>query len=185
MSAYRRCARMSAERLMLVALLLCVLAGTSGCGYVWGPGPGRASGDGLRRSVNLTTVENRLFPHRPGLEYELTDRLKDEIATDKRLVLSETSADVRLRVSLTRFNEPNIVEDLNTGEPAEVLLRATATVEARGDHFPGGVSRRQVTVSTSYAPGLGDSRRAGLDRLWRDLAREIVDLAADDEWTTP
>lgn len=166
--------------LPLLVLLLCV----PGC--VWGPGIGL---DGFsaqgRRKVSLQTVENRLFPHRPGLEYELTQRLKEEIATDRRLVLSEGGADVRLRVSLIRFSEPNLVEDLKTGEPAEILLRATAQVEASGDAFANGVVKRKVTVSTSYAPGLGDSRREGMDRLWRDLAREILDIAADEEWSSP
>jgi hypothetical protein len=158
--------------------VICLLLG--GCAYVWGPGAGRKAFDDNKRTVHLETVENNLFPNRPGLEYELTDRLKEEIATDRRLVLSEGAADVRLRVSLTRLTEPTLVEDLKTGEPAEYQLRATALVEAVGDSFVGGSEKRRVTVSTSYVPGLGDSRRAGLDRLWRDLAREILDVAADD-----
>jgi len=164
--------------------VLFLLLSLPGC--VWGPGIGL---DGFssqgRRKVSMQTVENRLFPHRPGLEYELTQRLKEEIATDRRLVLSDTGADVRLKVSLIRFSEPNLVEDLSTGEPAEILLKATAQVEASGDAFVNGVVKRKVTVSTSYAPGLGDSRREGLDRLWRDLAREILDVAADEEWSSP
>lgn len=159
---------------------LCILACClCGCGYTW---TSSLDGDGTRRTVFLETVENRLFPHRPGLEYELTDRLKEEIAVDRRLILTDGGGDVRLRISLTRFTEPNVVEDLNTGEPAEILLRATATVEAIGEEFHGGRVRRKVTVSTSYTPLLGDSRRDGLDRLWRDLAREILDVAADKEW---
>lgn len=165
-------------------LLLVLLPVISGC--VWGPGIGvDGFGGGARRKVSLQTVENRLFPHRPGLEYELTQRLKEEIAGDRRLVLSDGGADVRLKVALVRFSEPNLVEDLQTGAPAEILLRATAQVEAAGDAFPGGLVKRKVTVSTSYAPGLGDSRREGLDRLWRDLAREILDVAADEEWSSP
>ena len=171
-------------RLLTPTLMLLALA-ISGCGaYVWGPGVGRASGDNKKRAVSLQTVENRTFPNRPGLEYELTRRLKDEIVTNRRLVLSEGASEVRLRVSLTRFDEPNLVEDLDTGQPAEILLKATAIVEAIGEVFPGGVSKRKVTVSTSYTPLLGDSRGAGLERLWRDLAREIVDVAADEEWAS-
>jgi len=166
-------------RRLLPALLIAWLT-CSGC--VWGPGVNR---DGFhsqqRRTVSFETVENRTFPHRPGLEYELTGRLKDEIATDRRLVLSEGTGDVRLKVSLIRFSEPTIVEDLKTGDPAEILLRATAEIEATSDLYAHGTRRRRVNVSTSYAPGVGgDSRRAGLDRLWRDLAREIVEIAADD-----
>jgi hypothetical protein len=150
----------------------------SGCAYRWSSSlDGRAS-----RTVSLETVENRTFPHRPGLEYELTRRLKDEIATDRRLVLADGAADVRLRVSLTYFTEPNLVEDLDTGDPAEILLRATAQVVAIGEDFPGGRVSRPVPVSISYTPQIGDSRRAGLDRLWRELAREILDVAADYEW---
>jgi hypothetical protein len=171
------------RRLIPITLLACLAV--FGCGaYVWGPGVGRSMGDDHKRSVRLETVVNRTFPNHPGLEYQLTGRLKDEIATDRRLVLSEGPSEVRLRVSLTRFDEPNLVEDLDTGQPAEILLKATAVVEATGDVFPGGVSRRKVSVSTSYTPLLGDSRSAGLERLWRDLAREIVDVAADEEWAS-
>ena len=161
---------------LTACLLLCCF---SGCGYTW---TSTLDGDGTRRTVHLDTVENRLFPHRPGLEYELTDRLKEEIAVDRRLVLTDGGGDVRLKVSLTRFTEPNVVEDLETGEPAEILLRATATVEAYGEEFTGGKVRRKVTVSVSYTPFLGDSRRDGLDRLWRKMARDILDIAADKEW---
>ena len=163
------------RRLLILAMLCCV----SGCGYTW---TASLDGDGTRRTVHLDTVENRLFPHRPGLEYELTDRLKEEIAVDRRLILSESGGDVRLKVSLTRFSEPNVVEDLDTGEQAEILLRATATVEAIGEELPGGRIKRRVSRSVSYTPLLGDSRRDGLDRLWRDLARDILDVAADKEW---
>lgn len=165
---------------MWKCLVLCVATCClSACGYTW---TSSLDGDGTRRTVYFETVESRLFPHRPGMEYELTDRLKEEIAVDRRLVLTDGGGDVRLKVSLTRFTEPNVVEDLDTGEPAEILLRATATVEAYGEAFNGGKVRRKVTVSTSYTPLLGDSRRNGLDRLWRDLAREILDIAADKEW---
>jgi hypothetical protein len=87
-----------------------------------------------------------------------------------------------MKIALTRFDEPNLVEDLDTGLPAEINLIATADVEASGETVPGGRVRRRVTVSTSYTPGLGDSRREGMDRLWRDLAREIIDVASDTEW---
>ena len=163
-------------------LLLLLALGCTGC--VWGPGVNQdAFNPVTRRTVRIETVENRTFPHRPGLEYELTSRLKDEIATDRRLVLSEAGGDVRLKVSLIRFGEPTIVDDLKTGEPAEILLQATAQVEATGDSYIGGKRSRRVNISTSYAPGLGsDSRRAGLDRLWRDLAREMAEIASD-EWS--
>jgi hypothetical protein len=160
-----------------LCILLVVLM-SSGCGYRWTS----QLDAGETRTVSLDTVENRTFPHRPGLEYDLTRRLKDEIATDRRLILTEGNARVRLRVSLTRLTEPTLVFDLDTGAPAELLLRASALVDARGEDFYGGRSRRTVTVSTSYTPGLGDSREDGLARLWRDLAREILDVAADTGW---
>jgi hypothetical protein len=162
-------------------LLPLIFLFTCGCGYTWGSGVD----DGPARTVHLETVENRTFPHRPGLEYELTDRLKEEIATDRRLILSEGMAEVRLKVSLIRLTEPTQVEDLDTGERAEIQLKATAVVDATGEHFIGGRERRTVTCAISYTPGLGDSRRDGLDRLWRDLAREILDVAADQWANSP
>jgi hypothetical protein len=164
--------------LPLVIILPAVVCMT-GCGYRW-----TASLDGgATRSVRLETVENRLFPHRPGMEYELTRRLKDEIATDRRLELTDgTAAEVQLRVSLIRFTEPTIVVDLDTGDPAEILMSVAARVDATGPSVPGGRTRRTVTVSISYTPGLGDTREDGLARLWRELSRDILDVAADTEW---
>lgn len=157
-----------------------VLLATAGCGYVIS-----SSLDGREaRTVRLDGVENRLFPPRAGLEYELTRRLKDEIAADRRLELSEGPSDLRLEVVLTSFVEPTLVEDFNGGLPAEIQLRAAAVVQVTGPGVEGGRIRRKVKVSTSYAPSLGDGRREGLERLWRDLAREIVDVAADWEWAS-
>ncbi len=137
------------------------------------------------RTISFTTAENRLFPYREGFEYDFTRRLKEELATDKRLELTQGHADVQLKVSLTHFEEPNLIEDTNTGEPAEVGLRITAEVEANGNAFVDGFVRQKVTVFQSYAPSLGESRDAALIRLWRDLAREVLDVAADTEWSTP
>ncbi|MCF6228558.1 MAG: LPS assembly lipoprotein LptE [Planctomycetes bacterium] len=137
------------------------------------------------RTVSFTTAENRLFPYREGFEYDFTRRFKEELATDKRLELTQGRADVQLKVSLTNFEEPNLIEDINTGDPAEVGLRVTAAVEATGDAFVGGFVKRKVRVFQSYAPSLGESREAALTRLWRDLAREVLDVAADTEWSTP
>ncbi len=164
------------RRLLLIAFMsLSLLAG---CGYTLSS---RLDGQPTR-SVSFEFIENRTQPPRPGLEYELARRLKDEMATDRRLVFREGAADVRMRVSLTYFTDPTLVEDLATGDRAEILLRATARVDATGEALPGGRVSRPVSVSVSYAPGVGDSRRAGLDRLWRDLSREILDVAADYEW---
>lgn len=165
-------------RLAAAGAIAAVLWLVCGCGYRW-----TASADGAEvRVLEFDTVDNRTYPNRPGLEYELGRRLKDEIATDRRFKHTGGPPDVRLRVSLIRFSEPIQIEDLDTGEPVEVQLRATVLVEASGEAFAGGRVRRTLTVSQSYAPGLGDTRREGLDRLWRDLAREILDTAADVEW---
>lgn len=164
------------RRLLLIVAALLVCA--TGCGYRW-----TASADGSEvRVLEFGTVDNRTYPNRPGLEYELSRRLKDEIATDRRFKHAGGPPDVRLKVALIRFSEPIQIEDLDTGEPVEVQLRATVLVEASSKDFAGGRLRRTLTVAQSYAPGLGDSRREGLDRLWRDLAREILDTAADTEW---
>ncbi|MCC6465150.1 MAG: hypothetical protein IT463_07410 [Planctomycetes bacterium] len=159
-------------------MLLLLLLVPAGCGYRWSS----SLDAGQSRTVKFEAVENRLFPHRPGLEHGLGRRIKEEIAQDRRLEVVEGAAEIVLKVSLVRFTEPNLVEDLDTGEPAEILLRVTALVVARGEVFAGGESRRQITVSTTYAPALGESRASGMERLWRDLAREVVDLAADHEW---
>ncbi|MHC4839542.1 MAG: LPS assembly lipoprotein LptE [Planctomycetota bacterium] len=167
------------------SIILALLAGTvvlaSGCGYTMSS----SLDTGETRTVRFTTVENRLFPFREGFEYAVTRRLKEEIATDARLEQVQGHADVILKVSLTHFEEPNLIEDTTSGDPAEVGLRVTAEVEAIGNDFVGGSVKRGVTVFQSYAPSLGESREAALTRLWRDLAREVLDLAADTEWSTP
>jgi hypothetical protein len=158
----------------LLALLLC------GCGYTMTSRMDASES----RTVRLDTIENRLFPHRPGYEYELTRRLKDEMAVDTRLVLTESRADVVLQVSLTRFLEPNLTEDQDTGLPVEFSGQASAVVVARGKGVPGGEVRRSVSVSQPYANEAGDSREDGITRLWRELARAILNAAADTEWAT-
>lgn len=159
---------------VLAAMLVCL----TGCGYTIS-----SSLDGEpTRTIQFDGADNRLFPPRAGLEYELTERIKDEIATDRRLVLTDGSADVKLKVVLTGFREPILVEDLKTGEPAEVMLGATVTVEGIGKDFHDGRVRRRISVSTSYTPTLGETRADGFKRLWRDMAREILDFAADREW---
>lgn len=161
----------------LCLLLLLVLL--PGCGYTW-----TSRADGLpERTVRIAAIENRLFPNRPGYEYDLGRRLKDEIAIDRRLVPADGQADVIVQIALTRFSEPNLVEDLDTGAPAEVQLRASALVVVRGEGVPGTEARRTISVSNSYAPALGEPREAGMTRLWRDLARRILDFAADTEWS--
>ncbi|MDC1142800.1 LPS assembly lipoprotein LptE [Planctomycetota bacterium] len=163
---------------ILILVLASVLAG---CGYTMS-----ASLDTTEtRTVKFTTAENRLFPYREGFEYDFSRRLKDEIATDARLEQASGYADVILKVSLIRFEEPNLIEDTDSGDPAEVGLRITADVQATGNAFIDGSVKRKVTVFQSYAPSLGESREAALTRLWRDLAREVLDIAADTEWSTP
>lgn len=169
---------MKALRPVLLAAAVLLI---SNCGYTMS-----SSLDGAQsRTLRLDTIENRLFPPRPGYEYELTRRLKDEIATDTRLKLTDGRADVVLQVSLTRFNEPILNEDPDSGDPTENQVQAAALVVARGDGVPGGEIRRTVRVSQPYALVSPDSREAGITRLWRDLARGILDVAADTEWAAP
>jgi hypothetical protein len=149
----------------------------SGCGYR----VGSTSDDRPPRSVEFSTVENQLFPPRPGMEYGLTRRLKEEMALDPRLKLVGSGGQVRLRVTLVAFDEPTIVKDLKTTQPSEILLRARVVVMAVGE-VEGGKIRRTITTSDGYAPALGESRDAALERLWRDLSRQVIDAATDWEW---
>lgn len=157
--------------LLMLALLL------SSCAYR----VGSTLDDRPPRTCELGTVENQVFPPRPGLEYQLTRRLKDEMAADRRLRLVAGGGNVRLRVSLVQFEEPTIVKDLDTTASSEILLRASVVMEATGE-VPGGKVRRRITTSDGWAPALGESREAALDRLWRDLSRQIIDAASDWAW---
>ena len=157
----------------LLWFALCV----SGCGYR----VGSTLDDRPPRSVEFGTVENQLFPPRPGLEYSLTRRLKEEMALDPRLKLEGAGAQVRLKVTLIGFDEPTIVKDLDTTRASEILLRATVVIEATGE-VQGGKVRRRITTTDGYAPALGESREAALERLWRDLSRQVIDAATDWEW---
>ncbi len=151
--------------------------GLGGCAYRMGT----TLDDRPPRSVDFGTVENQLFPPRPGLEYNFTRRLKEEMAQDPRLKLAGPGAQVRLKVTLVGFDEPTIVKDLDTARSSEILLRATVVIEATGE-VEGGKVRRRITTTDGYAPALGESRDAALERLWRDLSRQVIDAATDWEW---
>ncbi|CAG0931248.1 hypothetical protein PLCT1_01697 [Planctomycetaceae bacterium] len=164
-------------RFLRVTALLLLMLVLSGCGYR----VGSTLDDRPPRSVEFGTVENQLFPPRPGMEYGLTRRLKEEMALDPRLKLVGSSAQVRLRVTLVGFDEPTIVKNLETTRSSEILLRATVVVEAVGE-VEGGKTRRTITTNDGYSPALGDSREAALERLWRNLSRQVIDAATDWEW---
>ena len=159
----------------LLALLVPLLL--AGCAYRMGSTPD----DRPPRTCEFGAVENQLFPPRPGLEYQLTRRLKEEMAGDLRLRLVSDGGNVRLRVTLMQFEEPTIVKDFDTAASSEILLRATVVIEATGE-VPGGKIRRRITTSDVWAPALGESREAAMERLWRDLSRQIIDAASDWAW---
>ncbi|MCC6574575.1 MAG: hypothetical protein IT462_12390 [Planctomycetes bacterium] len=172
-----------------LSILLLAAAILAGCNYRMAS----SLDGGPTRTIFLTTVENQLYPPRAGLEYDLTRRFKDEIAVDRRLRLVDGAADINMRATLIGFDEPTIVKTLDSGLPAEILVRATVVVEAWGDGIAGQPKRigdvevenvitRRITVSDTYAPAAGDSRETALERLWRDLAREMIDFVTDYEW---
>lgn len=175
------------------ALLFAVLAALAavGCNYRISSGLDGAPS----RTIHIVAVENQLFPPRAGLEYGLARRLKDEIAVDRRLRQVNGGADIQLKVSLVAMDEPTIVKFLDSGLPAEVLLRATVVIDASGPGVIGerrnvggestNVMTRRIRVSDSYATALGESSDAALERLWRDMAREIIDAVTDHEWAKP
>jgi hypothetical protein len=168
-----------------LALLLALAVSTGGCAYTW---TSRLDGTGQSRTVRVTTAENQLFTPRPGLEFDLVRRLKDEIAQDRRLRETDLEPDIELALSLVEFREPTLIKDVDTALPAEVRVTATVKLEARGPGVPGGpaghggVLRRTLSQSAIYAPAIGESRADALNRLWRDLSRDIIDAVADIEW---
>ncbi len=159
----------------LVPFLL-ALALLTGCGYRFSP-HGDGGGGGPTRSVVLETVENLIRPPRPGLEFEFTRKLKDEMALDRRFELS-SSGTTRVRVQLTEFREPALARDFNN-QQTEIALVVVAEVQVvDGNDSWGGV----VSGRASYAPGHGEGRDAGLARLWRNLARNVIDVIGDRDW---
>jgi len=146
------------------------------CGYTI-TSRGDGSTGGTERIV-MHTVENMVAPPRPGLEYDLTRRLRSELFSDSRFELS-ASAPTKVRVVLTDFLEPTLVRDL-TNVQTEIALVATAEVRIEE---PGQVRVATVTGRSSYAPGAGEGRDVGLDRLWRNLSRNILDAVGDRDWT--
>jgi len=162
--------------LALFAALASVAA--SGCGYsVSSRGPEVAAGAPALR-IRLGTVMNKVSPPRPGLEFDLTQRLKDEIALDRRFELSGASADTSLSVTLTSFKEPALVRDFDNQQTETALAVACRVViEERGE-------RRtvEVTARADYARGTREPREDGLERLWRNLANNILDAVADRDW---
>jgi hypothetical protein len=166
-----------ANRVAMFGLMAMVGFCLAGCPYRWGD----TGDDQPPKTCEFNTVENQLFPPRPGLEYGLTRRLKEEMAQDQRLKLVSSGGRVRLRVTLITFDEITIVKDLKTARSNEILLRVTVVIEATGEVENGKV-RRRLTTTDGYAPALGESREAALERLWRDLSKQVIDAATDWEW---
>lgn len=172
-----------AKRLLMLMLLALVTLSLSNCGYTVssrGPVTGSAS-DAKPLRIRLATVKNTIVPPRPGLEFELTQRLKAELALDRRFELSQESADADVSVTLTGFKEPALVRDLDNTQ-TETALSAICKVT-----IGHGADRRDTTVSarSDYARGIREPREDGLERLWRELARNILDTVAEEDWLAP
>ncbi|MCK6440020.1 MAG: hypothetical protein L6Q71_07450 [Planctomycetes bacterium] len=163
------------KRIVLFLVLCCA----TGCGYTMSSRSDGSSGAPAR--LVISTVESRITPPRPELSYDLTRRLKEEAAIDARFVLSGAAGDVVTQIALTRYREPTVVSDFNN-DPTEVTLMAEATVRI---NVHGEVRVAEVAAVGSFAPGLGEPAAVGRERLWRDLARNILDAIADRDWLAP
>lgn len=153
-----------------------IAVGLCGCGYTISS-RGDGNSGGKTEKLTLATVENLVAPPRPGLEYDLTRRLKDELSADSRFELVGSAGTV-LRIQLTEFSEPTLVRDFDNVQ-TEVALSAVAQVRIVE---AGKVRVARVSGRASYAPGAGEGRNVGLDRLWRNLSRNVLDAVGDRDW---
>lgn len=130
--------------------------------------------------LHVSSVQNQLVPPRPGLEYELTKALKDELVHDRRFELAPAANwDVRLDVTLLRYQEPDLVRDLqDRATERAVIVNAQILVTQRD-----GQSRTLHTFGRSnYAPVQGESLQEAKSRTWRELSGNILDRIDGIGW---
>lgn len=164
--------------LLAIALLITTAAALASCsGWTVTTQPDNSNRPPVRISIGI--VQNQVTPPRPGLEYGFSERLKEEIALDRRFELAPYGSGTRIDITLIDFDEPDLVRNFDNTK-SEIASNAEARIRIHGKR---GMREERVKAYQSYAPALEkDTRNDGLARLWRDLARKTLDAISPHEW---
>ncbi len=123
------------------------------------------------KRILLASIQNKITPPRPGLEFDLTRQLKNEITLDRRFELTAYNPDLRIEIILKDLQEPTFVRDsINRQTEIGLILKVQVVI-----HQASQEQTFSLLSQADYVPGLGESREQGLQRLWRNLGREVLD----------
>lgn len=166
------------HRLRTLGLLALITGLLSACaGWTVSSRPDEVHAGPARISIGV--IQNQVTPPRPGLEYRFSERFKEEIALDSRFELAGYKSGTRIDVVLIQFDEPDLVRNFDNTK-SEIAANARALIRI---YEPSSVREESVRAYQSYAPALEkDTRNDGLNRLWRDLSRKMLDAIAGQEW---
>ena len=146
----------------------------AGCGYSLG----YRAPEGVE-TVAVPIFENRTFPLRREIEYELTDALRREIQARTPLALWDSEeADLVLLGTVREFRTPTAAEG-----PRDERIEATLGIVVSllvEDHRNGTRSEVEIRVAEPYSPQLGETELIARGRSVRNLAERMV--AAIESW---
>jgi hypothetical protein len=146
----------------------------AGCGYSLGY---RAPSEA--RSIAVPIFRNATFPIRREVEFELSNRVRQELGRLSSLRLADSEdADLILRGTIVEFRESLVVEGRGDEKIESNLV---AVVDCVLENRLAGGARREFRVTTSepFSTALGETLADRRGRALQDLAQRVV-LGAED-----
>ena len=162
-----------------LALIACLTAVLSGCGYTVG-----RTFETPVETVAVPTFSNESF--RRGLEQQLTEQVHREIQnrTPFRLVRDDARADTQLVGKIIRAQK-NMITQTPFGDPQQLEMQVVVQVEWKDLRTGRILSQYQIPVAPgaktllteqAFSPEAGQSRASAERAAVENMARQIVDL---------